>query len=188
MNRKGRLRYVHLVRHGQYVEHPDVFGGVLTETGRAQAHCLAPALDKLSLDCIRVSDMNRAIQTANILSEFLPGVPLKPDPILREVVPTPVPSRRVPRAMLTDSRDRMDKIEEKYLRRTNRLRHELIVCHGNLIRCLVTRQLGTPRLAWLSMDIHHCGITTLMIRYDYKIRLVRFNDVGHLPTELILHR
>jgi serine/threonine-protein phosphatase PGAM5 len=186
MKTDGRQRYLHFVRHGQYVEHPGVFGGVLTETGRAQAFCLGRSLDKLSFDYVHLSDMNRAIETTEILSKFLPGVPLKQDPVLREMIPTRVPNFRVSQARLQDARERLDKIEKEFLRRTNRLRHELIVCHGNLIRCLVARQLGTPRRAWLSMDIHHCGITTFRVGFDHRVRLVRFNDIGHLSPELIL--
>ena len=186
MHEKGRIRYLHLVRHGQYRSQPEVFGGVLTDIGRTQATFLARYLVSLSIDRIHVSDLNRAIETAHIIAQNLHGVPVVQDSLLREVVPTPVGVRRVARKVLNSSRERLGKIEERYLRRTNRRRHELFVCHGNLIRSLVTRMLGAPARAWLKLDVHHCGVTTLKVRYDRSVRLVRFNDVGHLPDDLIL--
>jgi serine/threonine-protein phosphatase PGAM5 len=62
---------------------------------------------------------------------------------------------------------------------------DIIVSHGNLIRYLVCRVLGGPADGWLNMLTFNCGITEIDIEPGGRLRLVRYNDLGHLPTELI---
>jgi serine/threonine-protein phosphatase PGAM5 len=66
-------------------------------------------------------------------------------------------------------------------------RHEVIVCHGNLISFLVCRVLGAPRDAWLHTDIQLCGISEVTIGGPRRIALERHNDVAHLPPHLRLY-
>jgi serine/threonine-protein phosphatase PGAM5 len=61
-------------------------------------------------------------------------------------------------------------------------RHDVLVCHGNVIRWFVSRAVsGDPR-HWLSMDIGNGSLTILAVRPDGSVRLVCFSDVGHLPV------
>ena len=92
---------------------------------------------------------------------------------------------RVPLESRARARRNIDSIVERHFRRARSTRHELLVCHGNLIRALVSRALGVKLATWLAMDIHHCGITRIAVQHDGSTRLVAFNDTGHLPVELI---
>lgn len=63
-------------------------------------------------------------------------------------------------------------------------RHELMVCHGNLIRFLVCLVLGVPQENWLAMDSHHAGITRFTCHPDGAVQLEAYNETMHLPPEL----
>jgi serine/threonine-protein phosphatase PGAM5 len=60
-------------------------------------------------------------------------------------------------------------------------RHDILVCHGNVIRWFVSHALnGDPR-RWPWMEIANGSLTILSVRPDGTARLVCFSDVGHLP-------
>lgn len=63
-------------------------------------------------------------------------------------------------------------------------RHEIIVCHGNLMRYFVMRALMVPPEAWQNTDIYNCGISEIVVNGDGKIMLLSHNDNGHLPNEM----
>ena len=63
-------------------------------------------------------------------------------------------------------------------------RHEIIVCHGNLMRYFVMRALMVPPEAWNNSDLYNCGISEITIHADGKIMLLSHNDNGHLPDEM----
>jgi serine/threonine-protein phosphatase PGAM5 len=63
-------------------------------------------------------------------------------------------------------------------------RHDIIVCHGNVIRYFVTKVLKVDTKAWLQMTIGNCSLTTVNIRPDGSLKLVSFNDLGHIPPNL----
>jgi len=104
---KGRVRHLIFVRHGQYNLEDEEHG--LTDLGREQSRLLAERLAAMAKGVqkdrygeihiryagIWVSDVTRAMQTADIISAHLPGVPIfPPDPLLGEGMPTiPHPSR-----------------------------------------------------------------------------------------------
>jgi len=97
LNSKGRVelvtRHLLFVRHGQYV-HPTAatqhLDPVLTELGHEQAKLTGERLASLGLDVsvIHVSNMARVRQTAEEISAFFPGVPLRENPDLAEGVPS----------------------------------------------------------------------------------------------------
>ena len=63
-------------------------------------------------------------------------------------------------------------------------RHDIIVCHGNILRYFVMRALMVPPEAWRNTDIYNCGISEIVIEADGRIMLLSHNDVGHLPPEM----
>jgi broad specificity phosphatase PhoE len=63
-------------------------------------------------------------------------------------------------------------------------RHEVIVCHGNILRYFVCRALGAPPERWVNMDIRHCGLSVVMVRANGEPVLVSHNDAGHLVNEV----
>ncbi|CAK8994286.1 unnamed protein product [Durusdinium trenchii] len=106
MKATGKIRHLILVRHGQYDLEGEERG--LTDLGRRQSEKLAQRLSaerqltkkdrygevRIQYAGIWVSNVTRAIQTAQILAAHLPDVPLmEPDVLLSEGKPTqPHPS------------------------------------------------------------------------------------------------
>jgi serine/threonine-protein phosphatase PGAM5 len=63
-------------------------------------------------------------------------------------------------------------------------RRDLFVCHGNVIRYLVTRALGVDTEAWLEMSVGHASITKVLVQADGSMQVIAVGDVGHLPPNL----
>ena len=63
-------------------------------------------------------------------------------------------------------------------------RHDVIVCHGNILRYFVMRALIVPPEAWRNTDIYNCGISEILVESDGRIMLLSHNDSGHLPAEM----
>lgn len=132
MKAVGAIRHLLFVRHGQYDLDSEEHG--LTELGRKQSERLAqrlvtdrltPKKDRYGVVQVQyagiwVSNVTRAIQTAQILSAHLPDVPLKePDPLLAEGKPTqPHPSSSPSRLSdLWEDSVRMEAGFRKYVHR-----------------------------------------------------------------------
>ena len=62
--------------------------------------------------------------------------------------------------------------------------HEIVVCHGNIIRYFVLRSLGAPTEFWINTDINNCGLSEILVKPDGQVMLLSHNDTGHLPAEL----
>lgn len=186
-------RILYLVRHGQYrmdLQAPNP--GTLTALGRRQSHRTGKRLAELPIRIIYHSNLLRAAETAEIIAEYLPNRPLHSTRLLREVVPTsPKPGRRPKSspaaARWAVDRKRMNAALKKFFTATRGKaeQHELLVMHGNLIRCLIRCLLKDSFNGWVDWGTHQCGITTLVIRTaPAKARLVGYNDVGHLPKSM----
>jgi len=171
------------VRHGQY--EPNGFGGKLTTLGRKQALRLAKRLNEWPITMIRSSDTARAVETAQIIAEHLGGMMVRKSPVLREMFPTAFPGMVIPLKYRAQGKDNLDTILKRYFRLPRSPRHEVIVCHGNLIRSLVCRVLGVRLTAWQKMGTANTGITRFVLYSDGNIDLSRYNDVGHLPAHMI---
>jgi broad specificity phosphatase PhoE len=182
-------RVLYLVRHGQYFTDPEHRKhGHLTPLGRRQAERTARRLAELPIEAIYHSDLPRAAETAAIIAERLPDLPLRSTRLLREFGP-PVPTAirklwgfgRVDRKA---TRAQANALEKKFCvpTRRNAGRTELIVAHGNLIRYLVRVALGDRPFGWLRLGTHNCGITILSIGVTPELSyLIGHNDLGHLP-------
>jgi probable phosphoglycerate mutase len=191
-------RFLYIVRHGQYAKDDTirvVTDGSLTALGREQAALAAARLAGLPVATIHHSDLRRATETAAIIATRLPGAALQSSRLLRECIPSipsgfePLFTRISPERVARDA-PRADEAFATYftpLPDGADDRHEVIVCHGNLISFLVCRVLGAPRDAWLHTDIQLCGITEVTIGGPRKITLERHNDTAHLPPHLRLY-
>jgi len=173
-----------LVRHGDYS------GESLNATGRRQAELTAGRLSRLAVTGFHSSTLKRAIETAEIISARLDEMAFRRSHLLKECIPS-IPRRfshlrrQVARTVLADDRERADRAWRRYFRRSrNRDRRDLIVCHGNLIRYLVSRALGLGPRGWGAMGTNHCGITEVRVTSRGETLLIRYNDVGHLPARL----
>ena len=61
--------------------------------------------------------------------------------------------------------------------------HDLLVCHGNVIRWFVARALQADPKLWTTMGIGNASLTILAVRPDGSARLLMYSDVGHLPVD-----
>lgn len=139
MKAKGRTRHLLFVRHGQYsLDDTDVEGEGrhgLTELGRQQSRLLGERLAamaagvkkdkygevKVRYEAIYSSDVLRAVQTADIVAEYLPDVPRKMDPLLAEgppAVPHPGSSSELLRS--ADRWEASARIEAAFRRHVHR--------------------------------------------------------------------
>ncbi|MDX1994789.1 MAG: histidine phosphatase family protein [bacterium] len=187
-------RILYLVRHGQYNlrQHDQ---GELTPLGEAQSHCTAQALQDLPFGTMHVSTVRRAVQTAEIIAQALPGISLVPTDRLRECVPS-MPrhlaalfTMRLPQYNPEEMSQCTDQFEDAFqhffrppLNGANV--HDLIVCHGNIIRYFVTAALKLPGESWTSLMINNCGITRILVDSDGEMFLMSYNDIGHLPLDM----
>jgi serine/threonine-protein phosphatase PGAM5 len=82
-----------------------------------------------------------------------------------------------------------EKAFKTYFRRTRGpdqggARHEVIVCHGNIIRYFVCRALQASPAAWINTDINNCGLCEIQVKTDGRVMLLSHNDTGHLPLDM----
>src|SRR5262245_25278384 len=160
-------RSLYLVRHGQYEDvstPPAEEDGPLAATGREQARLTARRLQAFPLQVIHHSDLQRARETAAIIADQFPGLPLRASPLLRECIPH-VPERaalspsfrrlfaRLPGEVLEQGRAQAEAAFAAYFKPARGTdRHELVVSSGNLIRYFMCRVLGAPPGAWWKAD------------------------------------
>ncbi|MGA9423108.1 MAG: histidine phosphatase family protein [Rhodanobacteraceae bacterium] len=186
-------RTIILVRHGNYVADPAAdahLGPGLSPLGVAQAHLVAARLGGLPtrFDALYASPLQRARDTAAVIARSFPGRHFKVLDDLAECTP---PTRRADIMAhekpeeLAACKAQLDRLFAEYFRpATGAERAELFVCHGNVIRYLVTRALGVDTMAWLGMSIGHVSITRIRIAPDGSIHVIAVGDVGHVPPNM----
>ena len=189
-------RTLYLVRHGQYgnVESSsDDAQHTLTPLGREQAaqtgRRLAALLRGTQVAAITHSTMTRAAETAALVAEALPGVPLRPCGLLREGAPArPEPDTWRPReADVWADGARIEAAFRAHFRRAEpgEAPAEVIVCHGNVIRFCALRALQLPPEAWLRLGLANGSITKVVLRADGGVSLHCLGDAGHFEPQLI---
>ncbi len=185
-----RVRRLIFLRHGQYDELAlSRGGGALTPLGRKQAAHTAKALRQLPVSVVWSSTLRRASETASIVASKQPRARVKRSSLLCEVVPTKLPRSiklrvRVDATHVKNDRIRADRAFTKLFRAAQGERTEIVVCHGNLIRYLVCRALGIEPKLWMRLDSTHCGLTEFRVLPRGVVRVVRYNDVGHIPPSM----
>jgi serine/threonine-protein phosphatase PGAM5 len=186
-------RYLHLIRHGQHEQEDERSRERLTPLGVEQAQLTAQRLRSLPITAIHCSSLPRAVETAEIIAQTFPDVPLHKTRYLRECVPC-IPQNiskytlKIPAEKLAAYREQAESAFDRYFKRTRGAdKHEVLVCHGNIIRYFVCRVLGAPPKAWLNMDSDNCGISLVKIVPDGGMWLISYNDVGHLPHSLAVY-
>jgi len=191
-NKATATRHLILIRHGQY----NLAGETdeerrLTPLGREQARLTGLRLSELSLPFTSLarSNMTRALETAEIISQFLPQTPvLQADAILREgspIMPEPRVSSWPPEHIWARDGARIEAAFKKYFHRAKVAQeedsYEVVVGHANVIRYFVVRALQFPPEAWLRLSLRHASLTWLVIRPDGRVHLRAFGEAGHLP-------
>lgn len=189
-------RHIILIRHGQYnLDGTSDSERYLTDLGRDQARLTGIRLAELSLPYSFMihSNMTRAIETANLITESLPKVPVKPaDGILREGAPIPPePQSRSwkPEHYYHQDGARIEAAFRKYFHRADPSQdkdsYEIIVCHANVIRYFACRALQFPPEAWLRLSLKHASLTWLVIRPDGKVHCRALGESGHFPPDML---
>lgn len=153
---------------------------------------------------LRVSNMARAIQTADLIAEQIPAVDrADPDPLLNEGRPcNTVPGRKSSPSDIQKTDEGHARIEqafEKYFHRaqfeddeageaskssqSSKHEFEIIVCHANVIRYFFCRALQLPPEAWLRLCTFNCSLTYLTVRPTGSVSCRMLGDIGHLPYD-----
>jgi serine/threonine-protein phosphatase PGAM5 len=63
-------------------------------------------------------------------------------------------------------------------------RHDIVVCHGNVIRYFVAKVLRADPMSWLQMSISNCSLTVVRVNPDGSMKLDSFGDYGHIPENM----
>jgi serine/threonine-protein phosphatase PGAM5 len=187
-------RTIILVRHGSYVEDSAVdvkVGPHLSPIGVAQAQLVGARLagQPAHIDAMFVSPMQRARDTAAAIAGDFPGRRFQVVDDLAECVP---PTRR-PEIMahekpkdLADCTAQLDRVFARFFKpASGHERTDLLVCHGDVIRYMVTRALGVDTKAWLEMSVGNASITKIRVEADGRFKVISVGDVGHLPPAML---
>lgn len=185
-------RTIILVRHGAYVADPQDSspGPGLSPLGVAQAKLAAARLAGMpgGVDTLLASPMTRALETANVIAAELHGVPLAVLPELAECTPRTRRKEIIagePPEDLSACAARLDALfRERFVPASGRERREVLVCHGNVTRYLVTRALGVDPEAWLEMSVAHASLTQIRVEADGRFKVIAVGDIGHVPPNL----
>jgi serine/threonine-protein phosphatase PGAM5 len=189
-------RLLYLARHGEYeaAQAAEPEDGELTEIGRQQSKLLGNRLRGIPFSAVHHSPWTRAVQTAELVAEHLPGVPLRPSDLLQECIPA-VPDRHRLTPSQAEFFDQLPKDQfaagaaqaaaaiQAYAGPVTEDRHELIISHGNLINWFVAQALDAPDQAWLRMLDYSCALTVILY-FPHRTMLISYNDMGHLPPSM----
>lgn len=190
---KSASRTIVLVRHGNYVSDDSIdekIGPHLSALGVAQAYLAGARLrgEVAGFDHLYVSPMQRARDTAAAIAPEFPQQRFEVVDDLAECTPptrrADITAREKP-ADLAACKDKLDRDFDRFFRpASGKQQTDLLVCHGNVIRYLITRALGVDNKAWLEMSVGHASITTIHVDADGKFKVIAVGDVGHIPSNL----
>ena len=166
----------------------DGFQSKLTPLGRKQARLTARRLTQWPIDALYTSDIIRAVETAEIITLPLDDLHVRRTPILREVVVAAIPGYRVPLRQRREGRERLRLAYERFFRPSRSTRHEVFIGHGGMIRSLVCITQQKPLTHGRTLWPSNCGITRFAVWPGGQVRLLSYNDTGHLPAALIDER
>jgi len=188
------IHTLYLVRHGNYEENQPGDESVvkgLTPLGLAQARLIAARLRALpvTFTSLTSSTYTRARQTAGVIGEEFPALELKQDPLLCECLPrTHVPQKR-PDANENDFTAAEAQLNQAFAKffipAHDHDAHDLLICHGNVIRWFVTKALQVDTQAWLGFSVAHASLTIIQIKPDGTCKVLAVGDSGHIPPNLL---
>ncbi|MFM9876589.1 MAG: histidine phosphatase family protein [Rhodoglobus sp.] len=187
--------YLYLVRHGeqQDAEHglPD---GPLSPKGKRQAQAIADRLGGVPFSRAWHSPLERAAETAAIMTQRMPALTSSPSALLMDCIPSgPTPDMPsafapffgsiTPEQIEAGEAQMADAVAE-FLAPAREDRHELLITHNFVIAWFVREVFGAPSWRWLGLNQANCGLTIIRVRSAKPPVLVTHNDLGHLPAEL----
>lgn len=187
--------YLYLVRHGeqQDAEHglPD---GPLSGRGVRQARAIAERLGGVPFTRAWHSPLQRAEETAKIMTERIPTLESQPSALLMDCIPSG-PTREMPHsfeaffgaitpAEIDAGEAQMSDAVAEFLASAREDQHDLLITHNFVIAWFVREVFGAPAWRWLGINQANCGLTIIRVRSAKPPVLVTHNDLGHLPVEL----
>lgn len=187
--------FLYLVRHGeqQDAEHgmPD---GPLSSRGKRQARAIAQRLADVPFDSAWHSPLQRAQETASIMTKNMPGLEAKPSALLMDCIPSG-PTPDLPHAFepffggvtpeeIEAGQAQMSDAVSEWLAPARDERHELLITHNFVIAWFVREVFGAPDWRWMGLNQANCGLTIIRVRSAKPPVLVVHNDLGHLPRDL----
>ena len=187
------VRTVYLIRHGEYDsddESDPTVGKALVPLGVAQARLVGARLRGMPVNfaSLHSSTMTRARQTALVIGEEFPDLPLQSSGLISECTPPTwrkdVMKDETPED-LNACTSQLEKAFPVYFAPSPEAdRHDIVVCHGNVIRYFVTKALGVDTEAWLGMSIANCSLTVITVKADGSMKVLSYSDSGHIPPNL----
>jgi broad specificity phosphatase PhoE len=186
------VRVLYLARHGEAGSDGD-----LTEAGRTQARLLGERLAGVALTAVHHSPRPRAAQTAALVAESLPDVPVHESELIGDYPPylplaSELPWAFAPAALeylehfSVDERSGGPALGARALKEfaTAESRADLLVTHSQLVCWFVRAALGAPEWRWLGINAANAGLTVIQYKEFWPPSVVVFNDLTHLPPEL----
>jgi broad specificity phosphatase PhoE len=185
-------RYLLLTRHGEAGP-----GGGLTEAGVRQAYLLGRRLREFPVAAVHHGPSVKAAQTAALIGDQLPGVPVHVDEAAGDFVPYAPRREELPETaadrLLSFARQLPAADEELAVEAERRFtgpvagiepRYDLVVTHHFLIGWLVRASQDAPPWRWLALTHAHAALTVIRYPPGQPAALVIFNDLSHLPAAL----
>ncbi|ADJ50382.1 phosphoglycerate mutase [Amycolatopsis mediterranei S699] len=185
-------RYLFLTRHGEATPN-----GTLTEAGCRQAVLLGRRLRDVPVTSIHHGPLPRATQTAHLIADQLPGVPIHIDKAADDFVPYTPKREELPETsgdlLLAFTRQFPPADEELAAEAERRFsgpvpgtepRYEVLVTHNFLVGWLVRASQDAPPWRWLTLTHANAGLTVIRYSPGRPAALLTYNDLSHLPAEL----
>ena len=188
-------RYLYLVRHGELVVAEFVLPeGALSDRGRQQAAQVADRLSGISFDVSYVSPLQRALDTATVITERLGIDAATPSALLMDCIPSG-PEPDMPSAFesffggitqeeIAAGEAQMADAVNEWFAPARGDRHELLITHNFVIAWFVREVFGANAWRWIGINQANCGLTIIRVRSAKPPVLLTHNDLGYLPPEL----
>ncbi|MHC5796719.1 histidine phosphatase family protein [Lacisediminihabitans sp. FW035] len=187
--------FIYLVRHGeqQDAEHgmPD---GPLSGRGTRQAKLVADRLSGVPFTGAWHSPLQRAEETANIMTASMPSLDSQPSALLFDCIPSgPTPDMphafepffgSITRDQIEAGQAQMADAVSEWLTPARGDRHDLLITHNFVIAWFVREVFDAPSWRWMGLNQANCGLTIIRVRSAKPHVLITHNDLGHLPAEL----
>jgi probable phosphoglycerate mutase len=187
--------FIYLVRHGE--QRDAEFGlpdGPLSERGTRQADAIAQRLSLVPFTGAWHSPLQRAAETARIVTDRMPALESLPSALLMDCIPSG-PTADMPKAFepffgaitpeeIEAGEAQMTDAVVEFLTPARQDRHDLLITHNFVIAWFVREVFGAPAWRWLGLNQANCGLTIIRVRSAKPPVLVTHNDLGHLPEAL----
>jgi len=166
----------------------------LSTIGKKQAKTISKHFRKTELDVVYTSKLARAQETAVALAKKLPIIV---DERLNEI--DWKDWRRVKYFRTSEERRKQhlkdyNKLDKQLNRTQAEMRRVLtdifrqnkgkkiaLVCHGNIIKSVLTSIINADVIGFLSLEIYQASVSKLVIDRDAYVKVAYINDVNHLP-------